>query len=108
MHPRFILAQAVRHAGLPFHISGRFSDMHFQATLVTLEFLEGIGMPHVHITWLEGRTHEQKRKVVEGIMKVLEQEAGAKPEKTQISIVDVPATNFAIAGVLTADLKRTP
>ena len=65
-------------------------------------------MPHVHITWLEGRTHEQKRKVVDGIMKVLKEEAGAKPEFTQISFVDVPATNFANAGVLAADLKRTP
>jgi len=65
-------------------------------------------MPHVHITWLEGRTHEQKRKVVERITKVLEEEAGAKPEKTQVSIVDIPATNFGMGGVLVADQKRTP
>lgn len=65
-------------------------------------------MPHVHITWLEGRTLDQKRKVVDGIMKVLKEEAGAKPESTQISFVDVPASNFANAGVLAADQKRNP
>ena len=65
-------------------------------------------MPHIQITWVEGRTLEQKRKVVERITKVLEEEAGAKPEKTQVSIVDVPAINFGIGGVLVADQKRTP
>ena len=65
-------------------------------------------MPHVHITWLEGRTHEQKKKIVERITEVLQEEGGAKPEKTQISIVDVPKTNFAIGGVLVADQKPTP
>jgi len=39
---------------------------------------------------------------------VLEEEAGAKPEKTQVSIVDIPATNFGMGGVLVADQKRTP
>jgi 4-oxalocrotonate tautomerase len=108
VHPRCILAQAARHAWIRFHIARRFSAKDFQATLVTRDFMEEIDMPHVHITWLEGRTPEQKRKVIEGIMKVLVEEAGAKPEKTQISIVDVPATNFAVAGVLASDPKRTP
>jgi len=65
-------------------------------------------MPHVHITWLEGRTPEQKRKVAEGITKVLQQEANAKPEAGHIAFVEIPATNFADAGVLVADRKRTP
>ncbi len=65
-------------------------------------------MPHVHITWLEGRSAEQKRKVAERITQVLEQEAGAKREKVSISIVDVPATNYATAGVTVADQKRGP
>ncbi len=33
-------------------------------------------MPHVQITLLEGRTPEQKRKVAEGITRVLVEEAG--------------------------------
>jgi len=65
-------------------------------------------MPHVQITWVVGRTDDQKRRVVERFTKVLEEEAGAKPEKTQISIVDVPLVNFASGGVLVADNKPKP
>jgi len=65
-------------------------------------------MPHVHITWLEGRTPDQKRKVAEGITKVLQQEGNAKPEAVHIAFVEIPASNFADAGVLLADRKRTP
>ena len=35
-------------------------------------------MPDVHISWLAGRTVDQKRKVVEGITKVLMEEAGCQ------------------------------
>lgn len=60
-------------------------------------------MPDVHISWLEGRTVEQKRKVVERITQVLAEEAGAKPESTHIVFVDIPHTNFASGGMLVAD-----
>jgi 4-oxalocrotonate tautomerase len=65
-------------------------------------------MPDVHITWLEGRTADQKRKVAERMMQVLIEEAGAKSESTHIVFVDVPATNFTTGGVPAADRKRTP
>jgi hypothetical protein len=38
---------------------------------------EDTEMPDVHILWLAGRSVDQKRKVVEGITKVLVDEAGA-------------------------------
>ena len=62
-------------------------------------------MPDVHISWLAGRTVDQKRKVVEGITKVLMEEAGAKSESTHVVFVDVPTTNFASGGVTVADRK---
>jgi 4-oxalocrotonate tautomerase len=65
-------------------------------------------MPDVHISWLAGRTVEQKRKVAEGITKVLMEEAGVKPEATHIVFVDIPATDFASAGVLVADRNKKP
>ncbi len=65
-------------------------------------------MPDVHITWLEGRTPDQKRKVAERMTQVLIEEAGAKSESTHIVFVDVPATNFTVGGVPAADKKRTP
>ena len=37
-------------------------------------------MPNVHITWLEGRSEDQKRKVAQRITQVLIEEAGTKPE----------------------------
>jgi 4-oxalocrotonate tautomerase len=63
-------------------------------------------MPDVHISWLEGRTIEQKRKVVERITQVLTEEAGAKPESTHIVFVDIPATSFASGGMLISDKKK--
>jgi len=41
-------------------------------------------MPDVHITWLQGRTVDQKRKIAERIMQMLSEEAGAKPEATHL------------------------
>lgn len=63
-------------------------------------------MPHVQITWVAGRTPEQKRKVVEQVTKVLEEEGRAKRENVHVSFVDVPATDYAEGGVLAADQKR--
>ncbi len=65
-------------------------------------------MPHVQITWVEGRTPEQKRKVVERIMRALEEEGRAKRENIHVAFLDVLATNYAEAGLLVADHKRSP
>jgi 4-oxalocrotonate tautomerase len=63
-------------------------------------------MPDVHITWLQGRSVDQKRKIVERITQVLVEEAGAKPESTHIVFVEIPHTDFAVGGMLVADRKR--
>jgi 4-oxalocrotonate tautomerase len=65
-------------------------------------------MPHVQITWVEGRTPEMKRKIAESITSVLMEDGRAKRENIHVSFHDVPATNYAEAGVLVADQKRTP
>lgn len=65
-------------------------------------------MPHVQINWVEGRTPDQKRKVVERVTRALEEDGRAKRENIHVSFVDVPATNYAEAGVLVADQKRSP
>ncbi|MGH9678453.1 MAG: 2-hydroxymuconate tautomerase [Candidatus Acidiferrales bacterium] len=67
--------------------------------------MEETEMPDVHITWLEGRSVEQKRKVAEGITEVLTQVAGASRDATHVVFVDVPRTNFAVGGVLHSDKK---
>ena len=65
-------------------------------------------MPHVQITWVEGRTAEQKRKIAERVTTVLIEEGRAKRENIHVSFHDVPAANYAEAGVLVADQKRVP
>jgi 4-oxalocrotonate tautomerase len=65
-------------------------------------------MPHVQITWVEGRSPEQKRKIAEQITHTLETEGRAKRENIHVAFLDVPPTNYAEAGVTVADQKRTP
>ena len=65
-------------------------------------------MPHLQITRVEGRTPEQKRKIAERVTAVLIEDGKAKRENTHVSFHDVPATNYAEAGVLLVDQKRTP
>lgn len=71
-------------------------------------FREEEAMPHVQITWVEGRTPEQKRKIAERVTQVLVEDGKAKRENIHVAFHDVPATNYAEAGVLVVDQKRTP
>jgi len=74
-----------------------------------IELREGeVDMPHVQITWVEGRTPEQKRKIAERITAILIEDGRAKRENIHVSFHDVQATNYAEAGVLVADQKRAP
>jgi 4-oxalocrotonate tautomerase len=65
-------------------------------------------MPHVQITWVEGRTPDQKRKISERVTQVLIEDGRAKRENIHVAFHDLPATNYAESGVLVADQKRTP
>jgi len=62
----------------------------------------------VQITWVEGRSSEQKRKIAERVTTVLIEEGRAKRENIHVSFHDVPATDYAEAGVLVVDQKRSP
>ena len=65
-------------------------------------------MPHVQITWVTGRTPEQKRKLAERATQALIEDGRAKRENIHVAFVDVPPTDYAEAGVLVADQKRSP
>ena len=65
-------------------------------------------MPHVQITWVEGRSPEQKRKIAERVTSVLIEDGKAKRENIHVTFHDLPASNYAEAGVLVLDQKRTP
>ncbi|HEV2315768.1 MAG TPA: 4-oxalocrotonate tautomerase family protein [Candidatus Acidoferrales bacterium] len=65
-------------------------------------------MPYVQITWVAGRSPEQKRKLAERITTALVEDGRAKRENVHVSFVDVPPTDYAEAGIVVADQKRTP
>jgi 4-oxalocrotonate tautomerase len=65
-------------------------------------------MPYVQITWVAGRSAEQKRKIAERVTNTLIEEGRAKRENIHVAFVDLPPTDYAEAGVPVADQKRTP
>jgi 4-oxalocrotonate tautomerase len=70
--------------------------------------LSGGTMPFVQITWLEGRSTDQKRKIAERITSALIEDGKAKVEHIQVTFVDLPPTNYAESGMLVADRKPKP
>ena len=65
-------------------------------------------MPRVQISWVAGRTPEQKRKIVERVTQALVEDGRAKRENIHVKFLDLPATDYAEAGVTVADQKRGP
>lgn len=65
-------------------------------------------MLHVQITWVEGCTPEQKRRIAERITQALAEDGRAKLENIHVAFLNVPATDYAEAGVTVADQKRSP
>jgi 4-oxalocrotonate tautomerase len=65
-------------------------------------------MPFVQITWVAGRSPEQKKKIAERITALLIEEGRAKRENIHVTFVDLPPTDYAEAGVTIADQKRSP
>lgn len=62
-------------------------------------------MPIVQIDLLEGRTHEQKKLMVEKVTQAIVETTGAKPENVSIIIRDMDHGNYASGGVLFSDRK---
>jgi len=57
-------------------------------------------MPTYHIEMMEGRTIEQKRRLVQEITRVTVEVLGGSPESVDILITDVKRENWATAGKL--------
>lgn len=65
-------------------------------------------MPYVQITWVEGRTPEQKRRIAQRVTAILVEEGRAQRENVHVAFVDLPATGYAEGGTVVADRKRSP
>ena len=66
-------------------------------------------MPTYHIEMMEGRTVEQKRKLVEEITRVSVEVLGGSPESVDILLFDVKPSDWATGGELWSDkAKKAP
>ncbi len=63
-------------------------------------------MPHVQITLLEGRTLEQKRKIVERVTETMVEETGTTRDAVSVVFVEVSTAGFARGGVLALENQR--
>ena len=57
-------------------------------------------MPTYHIELFEGRSVEDKRKLVEAVTRVTTEVLGSSPESVDIVITDVKRENWATGGKL--------
>jgi 4-oxalocrotonate tautomerase len=57
-------------------------------------------MPTYHVEMMEGRTIEQKKKLVEAITRVSVEILGGQPDSVDILITDVKRENWATGGKL--------
>ena len=55
-------------------------------------------LPVVQISWWSGRTEEQKKKVIEGVTKVLCDTLNIPPEAVTVIIYDVDKKNWGVGG----------
>ena len=62
-------------------------------------------MPVVTIETWEGRTVEQKRRLVEAITDAMVEHFGSNPERTHVIIYDVPKANWGRSRQLGIDLE---
>jgi 4-oxalocrotonate tautomerase len=61
-------------------------------------------LPVVTVQWWEGRTEEQKEKLIKGMAKAFK-EIGVNPEWLEIIIYDVPKTNWGSKGQQASKIK---
>ena len=57
-------------------------------------------MPTYHVEMMEGRTVEQKKKLVEEITRVSVEILGGSPESVDVIITDIARHNWATGGKL--------
>ncbi len=62
-------------------------------------------MPLIQISLAEGRTPEQLRNLISGVTDVAINTANAAPETVSVIITEVPAENWANAGVTVAERR---
>lgn len=62
-------------------------------------------MPFAQIYLLAGRTEAQKRAVIQKVTQALQEATGEPKEKVRVWILDMPETNWGIAGETVRDIR---
>jgi len=62
-------------------------------------------MPTLRVEMLEGRSPEQKQKLVEALTQAVVDTLGSKPEAVDVLLFDVPRSHWSTGGVLWSDKK---
>jgi 4-oxalocrotonate tautomerase len=62
-------------------------------------------MPIIHDNMYEGRTIDQKRKLVTAVTDAVVKSLEVKPDAVRIILHEIPKHNLAVAGVLASDRK---
>jgi 4-oxalocrotonate tautomerase len=65
-------------------------------------------VPNVTVEWIEGRTVEEKRKVIAGITELLVEAAGARKEAVQVTFRDMARDSWGRGGLLAVDRTDVP
>ena len=65
-------------------------------------------MPLIEVHLLEGRSPQQKRALLEGITRAVQESIGASLESVRVWIHEFSDDEYMAAGVLAADKKKTP
>ena len=63
-------------------------------------------MPMIHVYMLEGRTGDQKRRIIEGMTKAMVDVCGSKVERVGVIIHELPAENWGRGGAPMSDEIR--
>ena len=62
-------------------------------------------MPIVHVHMFEGRSQDQKRKLVAGMTDAMVEALGVSPADCRIILHDMSKSDYSIGGVMVADKK---
>jgi 4-oxalocrotonate tautomerase len=62
-------------------------------------------VPIIHVNMYEGRTLDQKRKLVTNMTEAVVKSLDVKPDAVRIILHELPRQNIAVAGVLASDKK---
>jgi 4-oxalocrotonate tautomerase len=62
-------------------------------------------MPIININMFEGRTIDQKRKMVVAVTEAMVKSLDIKPETVRIIISESPKHHIAVGGVLASEMK---